>query len=57
MVTLPNNPHGRNVTIGGVHPIINHFTDGVKPFRTNLEECQRAMAAQEPRRHPVEPGA
>lgn len=50
MVTLPNNPHGRNVTIGGVLPVINHFTGEVKPWRASLEECQRAVAAQDARR-------
>ena len=44
MVTLPNNPRGRNVTIGGVPPVIVHYTGEEKPWKANLEACERAVA-------------
>ena len=46
MVTLPNNPRGRNVTIGGVAPLVIHYTGEEKPWKANLEECQRAVSAE-----------
>ena len=44
IVTIPNNNHGRNVTIGGSVPVIRHFTGEEKPWQANLEECHRKMA-------------
>ena len=45
IVTIPEgDAAGRNVTIGGSVPIIRHFTGEEKPWKANLEECQRRMA-------------